>query len=86
MTVRHPTMVYPTSGRQITLDADTGELLERDLPTINTTEEDDPGLRQLTEWARAEDGANPDVPLPTLLERRAASRSTVAAQSAEPVK
>jgi pyruvate,orthophosphate dikinase len=73
-------------GRQVTLDADAGELLEGDLPTINTTEKDDPDLRQLTEWARAEDGAKPDASLPTLLETRAASRGTLAAQSGEAVK
>jgi pyruvate,orthophosphate dikinase len=57
-------------GREVTLDADAGELLDGHVKTVETTEEDDPDLAQLSEWARAENGAAAGADLPTLLAAR----------------
>jgi pyruvate, orthophosphate dikinase len=61
----------PLDGTVVTLDADNGELLAGELPTVKPDEEHDPDLQQLAEWARAEEGAEQDVALPQLLAARA---------------
>jgi pyruvate,orthophosphate dikinase len=61
----------PLEGQTVTLDADNGKLYDGDVPTVRADEEHDPDLAQLAEWARAEAGADADVPLPKLLEARA---------------
>jgi pyruvate,orthophosphate dikinase len=63
-------VLTPLEGQTVTLDADAGELLEGDVATVKATEQDDPDLAQLSEWARAEDGADPDLSLPQLLAGR----------------
>lgn len=63
----------PLEGQTVTLDADAGELLEGDVPTVEPTEDEDPDLARLAEWARAENGADTDASLPQLLAARRAS-------------
>jgi pyruvate,orthophosphate dikinase len=48
-----PGTVTRLEGRTVTLDADTGELLDGVLPTSRPTEDEDPDLTAMKAWARA---------------------------------
>lgn len=62
--------LLPLDGTVVTIDAAAGEILEGELPVVETDVESNTDLAQLLAWARAEDGAAQDVPLPKLLAAR----------------
>ena len=49
------------AGREVTMDAAGGEVLDGALGTTRASEEDDPDLAQLLEWAREDMKAHPEV-------------------------
>jgi hypothetical protein len=53
--------VTALGGRTVTLDADTGELLDGALPTITPTEDGDPDLATMKAWAVDAGGTGPTL-------------------------
>jgi pyruvate,orthophosphate dikinase len=57
-------------GREVTVDATSGEVFAGILASVASTEDDDPDLATLAGWARAEANAGEATPLPDLLRGR----------------
>jgi pyruvate,orthophosphate dikinase len=59
-------------GREVTMDAAAGEVLDGRLGTTSASETEDPDLAQLLAWARAERPDSHQLHLPKLREQRRA--------------